>query len=537
MKKYLSLIIFFLICLAIQSQTLPNESVHVHVSKSLLITGESIRFRTWVQSETGPAFSKIAYAELIDRNSNAVAQVIFPLENGSGENYLLIPNTLESDHYIFRVYTRTSPYLGQEGIYNQFVTIINPKLPPGQAADQVTKNTYSSIEHSFKTIDLIETGISTSFDLPLDNFPKSEKNTFSIAFKNPFLPKNQKGFFRKEIYQHISQVNNLIPEPYGHIIHAKTLDYPIDTTETFFLSSHGNQSVLNSSKPDMERNLYFELGPLKDYNFLIAQSEKQEKQLNFSPQSPFAAFEFKNDFHFPTLILEEKDKELLQKLIVAGKSESYFTEEEIQEFLPIATGFVADRTYLLDDYTRFENLEVTLKEYVPEVLVRRQSRKMVLKVLDKPTAGVFQENPLVLIDAMPIFDVDKFGKMDPKGLKKLEVLSREFFLNKDRFAGVVSFSSFENDFGGFELPENALYLNYWPVQAPKKYISPHLIKIPKPDHFPDFRTKLYWSSDFDIHTQKTFYASRVHGEFELVYSYFDENGTWQQIRGTLNVSE
>ena len=62
---------------------------------------------------------------------------------------------------------------------------------------------------------------------------------------------------------------------------------------------------------------------------------------------------------------------------------------------PIVVGFDEDRIYNLDDYTRFETFEITLREYVPEVMVRRQNKKALLKVLNKPLGTVFNGQDIV----------------------------------------------------------------------------------------------------------------------------------------------
>ncbi|MBW3467145.1 hypothetical protein [Arthrospiribacter ruber] len=527
MKKLIVLILHLFICLSSAAQVLPEEKVFAHLSKKILVTGENLHFSVMARSENAPSPSAMAYAELIDRTNQPVAQVIIPLEQGFAENQLEIPSHLPSDHYLFRVYTRISPYLGEQGIFNQFITVIHPSLPPDTS--QPVRNMQLETRQSRKKIDLDLTTTPTSgtFNIPFGLGPKLSKSSLSISLKNPYLSEELQGYFYNEVYQKISQPARLIPEPLGHIVHARTPMHQSDTSETFFLSSHGTQSILNSAKPSPQGELFFDLGALRDFNFLLVQSANQEKQLDFNPQSPFLNIPFHTEFGFPQLSLEEKDREFLQKLLLAGRSENYYMESEKQAFLPIATGFVADKTYLLDDYNRFENMEVTWKEYIPEVLVRRQSRKLVLRVLDKPLSAVFRENPLVLIDAMPVFEIDRLGKFDPQNFEKIEILAREFFLNQDRFAGVISITSFENDFGGFELPENSLYLNYWPVQATKKFISPHLVKLPVPPNFPDFRSLLYWNADVEGQMEQQFQSSMTPGVYEIVISGIMENGDFE----------
>jgi hypothetical protein len=106
---------------------------------------------------------------------------------------------------------------------------------------------------------------------------------------------------------------------------------------------------------------------------------------------------------------------------------------------------------------------------------------------------VFDSNPLMLIDALVVFDSDVLASFDPTNFKKLDVLTRTFFLNEEKFPGVMSFSSYKNDFGGFPIPSNAIYLDYEGIQ-PKVKSTERLFSAPiEEERIVDWRTVLYWS--------------------------------------------
>ncbi len=133
MKKIV-LILFALISVnytgIVSAQTPANEIVSAHVSKNIAVAGESVWFSVLATGVDKKIYSKIAYAELVDKNGQAVAQTIINLEAGSSESYLEIPTQLNSDHYLFRCYTRISAFGENSGVFNQFITVINPNKPP-----------------------------------------------------------------------------------------------------------------------------------------------------------------------------------------------------------------------------------------------------------------------------------------------------------------------------------------------------------------------------------------------------------------------
>jgi len=525
---------FMILSLSSLGQNMQEEKIFVHISKTIALANEKIWFRIQVDQNETDLASKFAYGELMDRNDQAVHQIIIPLDGGTAEGHMDIPNHLESDHYLIRFYTRISPIINSsgKGIFNQFITIINPKKPPVH-----TNLTQRVSNYQFKkpeTEPVLSPGKvllpNAEMEIPII----AENPSISVSIVNPFLPESFYGYAGQEIYEELDPATLVIPELYGHIVHGKNLNPEIDTTETFFLSAHGKQSVLNSAKPNLKGDMFFELGPLKAYDFLIAQSLEFEKQLNFSPQSPFLPLKLEKDFVFPELILNEKDKDFIKDLILSAQINSYFYGNLKDEIIPIVTGFVADKTYYLDDYTRFEDMEITLREYVPEVMVRKQSRKTIYKVLNSPLNTIFQENPLIMIDAMPVFDTDALAKFNPKDIEKLEVLTREFSFNQDKFAGVISFTSFENDFGKFELPTNSLYLDYWKIMPQNKLISPNVNPNIGKANYPDFRSTLFWNTVVSDDKIKIF-SSEIKGKYELIITHTTESGEISFIRDEFTV--
>mgnify|MGYP001627195429 CR=1 FL=1 len=514
------------------TQTRDSEHIHAHFSHSIAIAGEIVWLKCYSMTTEGPAASKIAYAELVNRDGEAVQQVMFDMENGQGFSHLEIPSHLPSDHYLIRCYTRISPLMGEKGVFNQFITIINPKAPPAyQVPNQSKPVAFTPPQHTPVPFTPNRAKSNSAIQLNLPALEKQDDALLSISLKNPFLPSHLEGYVHGQIYES-PQNFPLIPELFGHIVYGK-INEPVNQQETYYLSAHGKQSVLYSDRANAQGELFFELGPMKEYNYFIVQSADFEKQLDFQVISPFIKLKFKSGFDFPPLLLNQSDKPFLEELLTAGRTATYFTEIKADSRLPIVTGFIADKTYLLDDYTRFESVEVTLREYVPDVLVRKRGKKTVFKLLNNPLGSVFDNNPLLLIDAMPVFDSDQLAAFDPKKIKMLEVLSREFSFNLDKFEGVLSFSTFDNDFGGYEIPANALYLNY-PSFQPN--LIPEIGRISSMPHYPNFRNVLAWQH-LSIDQSISFSTAETSGLYEIRLSQLSTGNGFQQYKHEFEVTK
>ncbi|WPR73950.1 hypothetical protein [Algoriphagus sp. NG3] len=492
---YKLLVVFSVSLLVVQDalcQSHGNEKIGFSIPKTIYFGGE----RIWISSQAtlndSPTESKIIYAELVNRYNESVAVAKMPLENGRSFNFLQLPVNLPSDHYLLRVFTRVSPYQNlEEGLVQQFVTVFNRTVPPAVVPERKLATTPTANSDALLSQQVVRTGDNLTVNLPAGE----EVTEISVAAGNPFLM-TQGIISSSAAYESIDQ-HKLVPELFGHIVEAKVERASVDTAQLYYLSLHGDKSALFTDRPDAEGSMYFDAGGMKHWEFLVAQANSNKSLLDFQIVSPAPVTHFKNSFVFPELEITPADQELLENLLKGGQVEGYFVNEFDSSMFPVVTGFTVDRTYLLDDYTRFESVTTVIKEYVPEVRQRTIKKKKEFRVLDEVLDAGFDSNPLMLIDALPVFDSDMLAAFDPAGFEKLEILMRTFFLNEEKFPGVIAFSSYNNDFGGFPIPSNGIYLDYQGIQ-PRIASAEYLFEAPKATQkIMDWRTVLYWSETQD----------------------------------------
>ncbi|MFN3758861.1 MAG: hypothetical protein ACK4SF_06570 [Algoriphagus aquaeductus] len=488
-KKHLSLTLAVLLLSGFgswvlgQSFVYPVEQVSFHIPKTLYFAGEKLWFDARVVQQNQPSASQVLYAELVDRNAVSVSHVKVPLENGEAVNFLKLSDQIPSDHYLLRVYTRISPYLDlNQGVSQQFVTVINPRIPP-KAPQKRFKNN-PQVQKTFSK--------GARIDFSLSDRVSTDVAGISIA--NPYLPEEQRQWSSTDLYAELEK-ESLLPELFGHIVKAKVPN--LDSSLTYFISVHGTQSALYTDHVDETGTLAVDIGGLRHWDRLILQLESGQEMPGLEVISPVIKTKFKDGVDFPELSLEEHDLEVLSGLLKASLLQAYYLEQSENDSLEVVTGFVADYTYHLDDYTRFENVETVVREYVPSVAVRTRDKKKEFRLLNEANKSIFDANPLMLIDAMPVFDSDLLSAFNPKLIQKLEVLNREFYLNDRTYPGVLSFSSYSNNFGLFPLAPSARYFDYHGLQPLIRLDKNQFTSPSKNDRFPDWRTTLYWGTGQD----------------------------------------
>lgn len=513
--------LFFVVGFAIpsvgQSVERLKEQVFFHTPKTLYFSGEKIWFEAEVSLGTQPTSSQVLYAELLDRNSNSITHVKVPLQEGKALNFIPVSDQIPSDQYLLRVYTRISPYLDwNQGVAQQLVTVINPKIPPRQTSsskriDVVLSKSYTK----GSLVDLSNSGTGNSIRL-----------ASGISIANPFLEEEQQQLPVEEVYAGIEK-RSLLPELFGHLIQAKVASR--DSASTYFLSLHGTKSALFTDHVDKDGFLIFDAGGLRHWDRLILQLENGSEMAGLELVSPLIKTTFHPNFKFPELTLAQEDLPYLQSLLKAAVVQQSYLEEAVQDSLEVVTGFVADYSYELDDYTRFEDVETILKEYVPSVAVRLKDKKKTFRLLNEADKNVFDSNPLILVDAMPVFDSDLLASFNPKFLQRLEVLNREFYLNDRTYPGVLSFSSYSNNFGLFPLAPAARFFDY-PGLRPSLILDKGQFQTPaSTSRIPDWRTVLFWGSSGELSrtslpdltgTYVFWEKVRIDGEMQTVRTYF-----------------
>jgi hypothetical protein len=516
-----------------------EESIFVHLSDQVLITGEVMWLNVTVKIDGLPSPSKVVYAELLDREGNPVNQQMMGMEKGQSTGYLDIPNRLKSDIYLLRVYTRNSPYATNENkIFHQFITVINPEIPPNIQELNLTTKTTSQAKQNLQ-IDKTRFKSGEEIKLHLPARPADHLNV-SVAYHHPGLHHETSVAFETMYGMDFhTKPEIVIPELYGHIVKGRWLEEKLDTLQTFYLSAHGNQSHLFLGKSNEKGEFFFETGAFYHFDYVVVQSSKTQEQVNFLLDSPFWEERPREGFIFPQLVLSANEKAFLQDRLLAKAMKDYYTPAIEQSVEKIPFQFISDHSYLLDDYNRFDDMATVIREYVPHVLVRSQNKNTVFKNFNIPYNRVFQENPLLLIDAMPVFESDVFAKFNPKDIKKMDILNRYVYFQNEIYNGIVSLTSFENDFGKFDLPKNALFIAYEGLQLPKSPLV-ELSQTESGSRFPDFRNLLLWENRLPVSPREPtiihFDASNLKGDFEVSVSYWDtEARTWKEESGIIHI--
>lgn len=200
-----------------------------------------------------------------------------------------------------------------------------------------------------------------------------------------------------------------------------------------FVTIPGPRFQMRTAVSDENGNLNFMMTEMTGGKHLIFETDTQkDSNYIFSLNKPIFQ-------KYPYEPLEGTDDQAIDTLAFYGKP---------------------DKKYLLDDYVRFPTLEEVFREYVIEVRFSKVRNDLHFSVLNTPFRLYFDEEPLILLDGVPVFDYKKLMALDPLKIKKLEVIARKYYYGSLVCNGIISLFSYEGDLGGYTLHPNALLMEY-----------------------------------------------------------------------------
>lgn len=318
------------------------------------------------------------------------------------------------------------------------------------------------------------------------------------------------------------------PEVGGHIIYGQVTDVisgvPTKQIVTY-LSTPSKKIDLYLSRSNPNGRVQFEMKNFWGSKELIIQTNAtQDSTYVIKLLNPF--LEKYSATVIPAFDLSETVRNDIEQRSIRMQVQNTFYREKINRFTMPAIDSVpfygkADERYRLDDYTRFPTMEEVMREYVPGVLVRKTKGKFHFKTIDQLNKSIFNDNPLVLVDGLPVFNIDKIMAFDPRKVKKLDVLTRKYYLGALSFDGIVSYTTYTGDLSNFQPDTRSLIVSYEGLQPYREFFSPRYeSQQMRETKLPDVRTLLFWSpmarTDGAGKGQVNFYTSDVPGKYAVV---------------------
>lgn len=368
-----------------------------------------------------------------------------------------------------------------------------------------------------------------------DYYFKQKGTEVEEAMDNLMLTHGWRRFSWENITANKQPDFRYVPEYKGHIL-TGTVAKPGTATAganlPVYLSFAGKRAQVQTALSDAAGKIKFNVADFRNNGEIIVQTNSLKDSLfNVAIDNPFSSSYSVRSV--PSLLINQLSRDALQRHHVSVQVQSGFNAEWASQFKNLTdTGvfyFKPDATYFLDNYVRFTTMEEVLIEYVREVKLRKTNGSYRLSVFDNNQKLFFEEDPLLLLDGVPVFKTNKIMSYSPLNIEKLEVVSRKYYRGEMNYNGIINMVTYKGDLKDYELDPNATVMDYEGLQMQREFFSPvYEIQDQYESRIPDFRNVLYWNPEIIINSKENksvnFYTSDLPGRYVLVLQGISENG-------------
>jgi len=282
----------------------------------------------------------------------------------------------------------------------------------------------------------------------------------------------------------------------------------------------GKNPQLQIFNTDKNGQFLFALNHVKDLtNVYLTLKSPREDELEILVESDFS-----NDYpvlHNPGLVIDTSMRHLIEEFYINVQvSENQAPIEVKSETQTTAIRFSEpDKSIRLDDYVSMSSLEATLNELVPYVKVRKKSDKYYLEIIDETTKMIYKD-PLLLIDNLPIYNVNELLKIHPSVVERIDVLTGTYIYGDHIINGLVAVYTTTDNFGNIVLPASFTSLEFQSTLTPKS-ISLSTYEQPgnQQSRLADFRNVLYWNPNLSLIENEatfSFYTSDHTSVYDII---------------------
>ncbi len=373
-------------------------------------------------------------------------------------------------------------------------------------------------------------GYVESPDYYFSSDPEAEK-----AIDNLMLTQGWRRFKWENVLTNSTPSFTFLPEYEGHIITGKLSSKIADLEDTgriVYLSVPGKSFKFSNSSSSASGQVRFNVEKFYGGNEIIVQTNKADSNYRIFIDNPFSD-KYNEPYIEPFHLTPGLSNAILLRTIGAQAQNIYQPDKEDNFTLPSSydtTAFygIPYKTYYLDNYTRFPTMEEVMREYVKEVRVRKRGKTFYYEVFNEPGVSYFNNNPLTLIDGIPVFDLNKIIDIDPLKIKRIDITATTFFKGNQQYNGIVSYFTYNGDLSGYQLDPNSVVAEYEGLQYEREFYSPQY-ETPQQQlsRLPDFRNVLYWSPILKTKKGKnniSFYTSDIPGKYIVVVQGISDEG-------------
>ncbi len=540
-----------------------SEEVNLQTNGSVFLSGETIYISifSFLGSSSQPSsLSKIVYVTLIDNSGKELVSQKIAMNNGRGSGDIFLGTNLETGHYKLIAYTRWMLNFGKQHFFEKDLILINPYRTnesgiPYSDSSKNFENFSDQKQYSpFLSINLEKSILKTRKPLAINLLAKGKdaiRGSYTLSVKKvdslALLEIQSSKDIQLDFDRNLNSDSLIAPELRGALISGK-----LEIEEN--IKSKKNITVsLSLLEEDLlpEFALTDEAG---EFTWVL-------DELPTSQQASLAAINLKDRYHFKIYDDPKPDysglsfelvsmnralKGVIERRSVANQIENAYYQFKPDTVIstlkktPFYSGI--EKTFLLDDYTRFNSVKETFTEIILGGAVRMRNGEPFFKVETSNFIEGNEEYPtLLLVDGIHVTNNNFLYNYPATNIESVTIVQEEYYIGPQRFSGIIDVRSFNADFKSQYMLNIVDIKSINPIAVNKNYFNQHYYEDQKQvqSKIPDYRYQLLWRPVVSFQNDSIFFncfTSDVTGMFEVVVSGFTSSGQPVFVKSYFEVS-
>jgi len=513
------LLILLLLFVTLTGKTQERKYFSLFTDRNLYTSGETLLFKIFGPENES---SGIIHIDLINASGKKIVEINKKTTDHQADGFIYLPDSLSSGYYLLCTSTRNNPTLTFNQIYicNRFTgipeagTAIRSSETMIVAENQVNDLEIKGIDKTSQT----RSKVQATIHLPGKLLSQIKGNLW-VSIAETISGYNSESFLKS-----IKPKEDQIVEKDGVILEGFVKDFK--TGEPFkngivFLSIPDSIPRFNFYRTGSDGYFYFQFDNYYGKIPVVIQGLDPERKrlvkivLNHQESVPAGISSFENWTVPPEL------RKIAAQNIDALTFRKIFNQQEITiqpgsrpkaeayPFYGVPTSVIDPHPFIdLPDFTEIS------RELLPGVKFRAYNRIPSLQVLNSAMHAYFEDPPLLLIDGIPIHDLNIVKPLGSKDIDRVEICLGERFYGDLAFPGVVAIYTSKSNFSRIVESDDLIKFNLDVIQPAAQ------LNIPseKLQNEPDLRKVLLWKPSLkpEETIRLNFETSDIRGSFKLL---------------------
>jgi hypothetical protein len=324
-------------------------------------------------------------------------------------------------------------------------------------------------------------------------------NDYLIFYSSHELSLNKDG-------NNYMSIPGYLPELEGHLISGNIRDRKSGESlrnENISLSIVGKVALCLFTKTDDNGDFYFVTKEHGLCEIVIQPLSSETRDCYVELHNPFSTTY--NNYDHGFLCLDTSKLGDINNVIISMQINNIYEPYSHQiinsKVGPVKHNFYGnpDNTIQMSSYIELTSIKEILKELVPSITTIKNKDKINFRLNNQYQFQPPQNDLLVLIDGVPVYDLEKVLSINSSEIEKVDVLNDRYFISDNVLDGILHFVTKRGNLDVIEMDKSVFRQEYEFMQHKNEFNSPDYSRDSlKDNHLPDFRNTLYWNPD--LHT-------------------------------------